>query len=375
MKCYIHSDREAMALCTICGKPICSECHISVDNKSNCFNCIKKEMAQEVEEVPKKSVLLTIFLTFFPFFPVGFNFLYLGRPIKAMVFLSINLILLAVFWPLHFFVPTSMNIYAFMNIYIFITLVLRFITYIVCLVIINKTHKIYTLGYQIFIVCCLMLVSCAFFVLTLTTGFVGFPGIFQDSFDYWEIPVSMVIVGFVWALSIVNRRNKKKVKKVARFELPQIPEPVQSEQQEDSGNENAELHRLYSDLKRHERDLKDSTICPQLTELSETTNKIIEFVEKYPHKSRNINKFVDYYLPTTNKLLDNYKHLKEQGRSGENINKATEKIEELLEVLQKAYNNQLDSLFEDKALDIDAEVSVLKSILEKEGLLNEDERK
>lgn len=118
--------------------------------------------------------------------------------------------------------------------------------------------------------------------------------------------------------------------------------------------------------------LKNTNIGSQVFYIESTLNKILDFITKYPNKARTLRTFMDYYLPTTIKLLENYEHLNSQGLSGENIDEALKKIENVMNVMTEAFTKQLDSLFEDKTLDISSEVSVLKDILKREGLTSSD---
>ena len=87
-----------------------------------------------------------------------------------------------------------------------------------------------------------------------------------------------------------------------------------------------------------------------------------------------IRKFLDYYLPTTIKLLNAYDRMSGQGIEGENLTKSMNSIEEMLDTAVDAFKKQLDSLFEDQALDIETDISVMNRMLEREGLTGDDEQ-
>jgi len=40
MKCYIHPERDVIGTCVGCGKPICNECKIEVQEKNYCKKCV-----------------------------------------------------------------------------------------------------------------------------------------------------------------------------------------------------------------------------------------------------------------------------------------------------------------------------------------------
>ena len=109
--------------------------------------------------------------------------------------------------------------------------------------------------------------------------------------------------------------------------------------------------------------MNSTAIGAQVGQITDTLGKIIAFIQKYPQKARTLNSFMDYYLPTTIKLIESYQHLLFQGQTSENISTAKQKIEQTMPTLVKVFANQLDALFEDKAMDISAEIKVLKDFL------------
>ena len=90
--------------------------------------------------------------------------------------------------------------------------------------------------------------------------------------------------------------------------------------------------------------------------------------EADPEAVDDIRKLMEYYLPTTVKLLEAYEQLDAQPEAGENIRQAKEEIEKTLDTLNTAFEKLLDSLFEDVAWDISSDISVLETMLAQEGL-------
>ena len=81
---------------------------------------------------------------------------------------------------------------------------------------------------------------------------------------------------------------------------------------------------------------------------------------------------MQYYLPTVLKLLDSYDTMEEQHIEGENLNASMRRIERVLDTMIPAFDKQLDTLFQDKALDISADITVLETLLAQEGLTPSD---
>lgn len=141
----------------------------------------------------------------------------------------------------------------------------------------------------------------------------------------------------------------------------------------DTGN--PELNRLIEDgraklleLRRLNAAIKDPTITRQLDEMERITQKIFDQVESHPEKLPQVKTFLNYYLPTVLKLLKSYDQLSKQGISGANIENTMRKIENIMETVLDAFRKQLDNLFEDTAMDISADISVLETMIAKEGL-------
>ena len=84
-----------------------------------------------------------------------------------------------------------------------------------------------------------------------------------------------------------------------------------------------------------------------------------------------IRQFMDYYLPTTLKLLNAYDRMDDAGISGDNITGTKERVENIMGTIVTAFEKQLDGLFGEDALDISTDISVLETMLAREGLAGE----
>ncbi len=118
--------------------------------------------------------------------------------------------------------------------------------------------------------------------------------------------------------------------------------------------------------------IPDDIVSEKLFKLEYITNRIFEHIKKYPNKVEKIEKFMDYYLPTTLKLVTTYQELDSQPVVGENIRRTKVEIEETLDTINAAFGKLLDSLFEDEMFDISSDISVLETVLKQEGLTESD---
>ena len=96
--------------------------------------------------------------------------------------------------------------------------------------------------------------------------------------------------------------------------------------------------------------------------------KIFDEVKRDPKKLPQIRKFMDYYLPTTLKLLNAYDRMSAAGVSGENIDATLAKVEGMMRNIVAAFEKQLDSLYGADALDISTDITVLETMMAREGL-------
>ncbi len=133
-----------------------------------------------------------------------------------------------------------------------------------------------------------------------------------------------------------------------------------------------ERDRAIGEMRRLNDNIKDPVVSQQIDHIEATTGRIFAYVMEHPEKKSQIRRFLNYYLPTTMKLLDAYDRMGEAGVSGKNVDGAKGKISELMATIVTAFDHQLDAVYADEALDIDAEIKVLKSVLTGDGLLDKD---
>ncbi|MCI8638700.1 MAG: hypothetical protein HFG41_06040 [Coprococcus sp.] len=109
-------------------------------------------------------------------------------------------------------------------------------------------------------------------------------------------------------------------------------------------------------------------ISVKISRMEMLVERIFDRVEQNPETVSDIRKLMEYYLPTTVKLLEAYAELDGQPIDGENIQTARREIEKTLDTLNMAFEKLLDSLFQDTAWDVSSDISVLHAMLAQEGL-------
>ena len=138
---------------------------------------------------------------------------------------------------------------------------------------------------------------------------------------------------------------------------------------------NAELDKMIdacdkaiAEMKRLDDNIADEKISAQIVRLGTLTEKILGQVKADPAKLPQIRKFMNYYVPTTLKLLNAYDRMGAQGVEGENISGTMAKVEQMMGTIVIAFEKQLDSLFGSEALDISTDITVLDDMMAREGL-------
>ncbi len=118
--------------------------------------------------------------------------------------------------------------------------------------------------------------------------------------------------------------------------------------------------------------LPEEDISQKLQQLETIIGKIFACVEQRPQKLPEIRRFLNYYLPTTLKLVTAYREFSEQPVQGSNIQNAKNTIKQTLDTVNDAFAKLLDGLYQDDVLDISSDASVLETMLAQEGLTGGD---
>ena len=129
-----------------------------------------------------------------------------------------------------------------------------------------------------------------------------------------------------------------------------------------------ELERILNELYRLNELIEDEAVSARIDRIGTLTAGIFRAVIDNPEREQDVRKFMNYYLPTTLKLLKSYDMLEEQSYQGENILASRRKIESVLDTLIAAFEKQLDRLFQNDALDIATDIDVLETMMAGDGL-------
>ena len=157
-----------------------------------------------------------------------------------------------------------------------------------------------------------------------------------------------------------ERNMEERKAEEARRPKTQLSEDVQKVIEE--GN------RYIEEIRRSNDAIPGVEISNKMYHLENVILRIFQRVEKHPELINDLHKFMDYYLPTTMKLLNAYEELDKQDMQGENIKTAKSEIENTLDTINVAFENLLDSFYKETAWDVSSDISVLKTMFAQEGL-------
>jgi hypothetical protein len=159
---------------------------------------------------------------------------------------------------------------------------------------------------------------------------------------------------------------------VVRGEAPApsapAPQPAAEAAAQPQQTAETEFDRLLRQLREANDSIADPAMTAKITRLEQVAARIFEQAEANPAKKPQLKKFTEYYLPTALRLLHTYAQLDRQKVAGQNILEAKRGIENSMDLLTTAFENQLDKLFQADALETAADIAALQGMLNMDGL-------
>ncbi|NCC43405.1 MAG: hypothetical protein EOM18_07425 [Clostridia bacterium] len=159
-------------------------------------------------------------------------------------------------------------------------------------------------------------------------------------------------------------KEREEQQKLMEERKSQLPEDCQ--QILDEGREYIQY------IKECNADIPGEEISQKLTRLEQIITRIFDEVGKNPSLAGDLRKFMNYYLPTTRKLVDAYREMDKETIASEHIQKTKKEIEDTMDTINQAFENLINSFFEETAWDISSDISVLHTMLAQEGLTKKD---
>lgn len=166
--------------------------------------------------------------------------------------------------------------------------------------------------------------------------------------------------GYLGKNAYINMSTGQLILDSEGFQAPPQPaEPVPTADQD---------QQLLAEIRQVNDDIPGEEMSRKIDRIEECTQHILEYLKKHPEKSAELHTFLDYYLPTTLKLLHTYAELDLQGIQSENVTTTKERIESIMDSVVEGFEAQLDKLFEGDMLDISADIAVMEKMLSRDGL-------
>lgn len=140
-------------------------------------------------------------------------------------------------------------------------------------------------------------------------------------------------------------------------ETPAAPPPKEAEEG---------YSGILRSIRRANDRIADEALSRKIDRLEQISALIFKEVEEHPEKRDRIRTFFDYYLPTTQKLLDAYAEFEETGVEGEHLGQAKDRIEETMDAIVEGFEHQLDELYSADAMDVFSDIKVMETMLHRD---------
>ena len=139
-----------------------------------------------------------------------------------------------------------------------------------------------------------------------------------------------------------------------------------------SGNEQADAmiakgQKMLKQIRAENDAIPDQVLSGQMDELDRLCVQIFKTVAEKPQKAGDIRKFMDYYLPTTLKMLSSYRVMNQRGVSVSDMTEARSTLIRGMGMVLTACQKQLDNLYKDDMLDVSTDIDVLEQMLKRDG--------
>ena len=180
-------------------------------------------------------------------------------------------------------------------------------------------------------------------------------------FPLYRLPHFLLAIVATAVVGIVARLFCKDV-------VEEVPEEPVSTGNEELDKMLAEGKAAIEEMKALDIAIADEAISAQIVRLQILAQRIFDHVESHPEKLGDIRRFMNYYLPTTLKVLRAYDVLEDQEVEGENITSTMTRVERMMSTIIRAFEKQLDNLFSAEALDISTDMVVMEQMLAREGI-------
>ena len=118
--------------------------------------------------------------------------------------------------------------------------------------------------------------------------------------------------------------------------------------------------------------IPEEVISEKMDRMEGLLKEIFKRLEEDPTQMSQMHKLMNYYLPTTITLLQSYSEFDDISAPGTDIIKAKAEIEKTVDIINEAFTELLNKLFQATVFDVTTDAQVLQTMLAKEGLTKND---
>ena len=129
---------------------------------------------------------------------------------------------------------------------------------------------------------------------------------------------------------------------------------------------------MLETIKRENAAIPDQELSEQMNNLAIKCEQIFRTVSEAPAKAPQVRKFMNYYLPTTLKMLANYRTMQQRGVSYGEMKEARDTTVHGMNLILTACQKQIDNLHRDNMLDISTDIDVLEQMLKRDGFTDNE---
>jgi len=124
---------------------------------------------------------------------------------------------------------------------------------------------------------------------------------------------------------------------------------------------------MLETIRKENAAIPDQELSRQMDDLSIKCEQIFRTVSESPSKAPQVRKFMNYYLPTTLKMLANYRTMEQRGVSYGEMRQARDTAVHGMDLILTACQKQIDNLHRENMLDISTDIDVLEQMLKRDG--------
>ena len=129
---------------------------------------------------------------------------------------------------------------------------------------------------------------------------------------------------------------------------------------------------IVDTIRKENAAIPDPRLSSQMESICDKCEQIFRAVSETPAKAPQVRKFMNYYLPTTLKILANYRTMQDRGVSFQEMTSARDTTVRGLNMILTACQKQIDSLHKENLLDISTDIDVLEQMLKRDGYLENE---